>query len=105
MGLFSRPKSLPNLDVYMQMNANVNKFEVARQKILKYHFSGGNSTVEEFVGMEMKVLPRATSWIGRDVGGFALLYQVIRSMPSLFDCDVTAKTSSKTRKRTCLKNV
>ena len=83
----------------LQLNRNNNKAEVARQKILQYHFSGGNTKVEEFVNMKMKVLPQAMSWIGRDVEGFLLLYQVVHSMPTLFDFDSQSKSVSGKRKR------
>ena len=72
-GVGGNDSNLPrDLASHLQLNCNINKFEVARQKILKYHFSTGESNVEEFVGMELEVLPRAMSWIGRENDGLAL---------------------------------
>jgi hypothetical protein len=88
-----------DLASYLRLNENNNKVEVARQKILKHHFSGGESNVEDLVNMELKVLPRGMSWIGRDVDGFLLLYQVIHSMPTLFDSSSRAKSVGGKRKR------
>ena len=66
---------------HLRLNQNDDKAEVARQKILKYHFHNGEKNVEEFVGMELKVLPREISWVGRNVDGLALLYNLLQSMP------------------------
>ena len=94
--------NLPSdLASYLQLNRNYSKAEVARQKILQYHFSNGESNVEEFVGMELEVLPCAMSWIGRENDGLALLYNVLQSMPTMFDFDSDANAVSGKRKRAC----
>jgi len=49
--------------------------------------------------MELKVLPRAMSWIGRDADGLALFYNLLQSMPTLFDFESKAKAVSGKRKR------
>ena len=82
----------------LQLNRSDNKFEVARQKILKYHFSAGQNNIQDIVNMDMKALPRVISWIGRDVDGFSLLYQFVQSAPSLFGCDGKSKAFSGKRK-------
>ena len=62
----------------LRMNQNDDKFEVARQKILRYHFLNGNASIQEFVGMELTVCPHIISWLGRDERGFSLLYQYLQ---------------------------
>jgi len=75
-----------NLALYLSMNDNYNKQEVARQKILQYHFADGEENIEEFVDMELEVIPTAIAWMGRDRTGHSLLYRVVRScLPTLFD--------------------
>ena len=84
----------------LHMNANGNKAEVVRQKILQYHFlSGGDINAEQFIDMEMAVLPHAISWIGRDDIGQPLLYSLFQSMPFLFDSDHKTKSMGDKRKR------
>ena len=90
--------NLPNdLRSSLRLNQNDNKSEVARQKILKCHFSNGESNVEVFVSMDMKVLPHAISWIGRDVDGL-LLYNLLQSMPTTLDSHSRADAVSGKRK-------
>ena len=74
-----------DLESHLRMNENDNKHEVARQKILKYHFADGEENVEEFVEMELAIIPYAIAWMGRDSTGHSLLYNVVRSLPTLFD--------------------
>ena len=85
----------------MRLIQNDDKAEVARQKILKYHFHNREKNAEEFVGMELEVLPRAISWVGRKVDGLALLYNLLQSMPTLFDFESKAKAVNGKRKRPC----
>lgn len=93
-------KYLPSdLVSHLRLNRNEDKAEVARQKILRYHFANGVSNVEDFVGMQIKVLPRAISWIGRDVDGLSLLYNLLQSMPTLLDFDSKANAIRGKRKR------
>ena len=82
-----------DLAPYLRMNENDNKHEVARQKILKYHFADGDENIEEFVGMDIAVIPDTIAWIGRDSAGQSLLYNVVRSLPTLFDSDAKAKAA------------
>ena len=85
----------------LNLNRNTNKVEVTRQKILRYYFlDGGDIRTNEFVDMELNVLPHALTWIGRDLTGNSLLYRVIQNIPSLFDSDAKAKMlREKKRKR------
>ena len=97
----SRLESLPDgLAYFLQLNGNSNKAEVARQKILKYHFlAGGDINIQEFVAMEMKVLPHAIAWIGRDDAGNSLLYNFFHGRPSLFELGDNSKATTTKRKR------
>lgn len=76
---------------YLELNNDDNKREVARQKILRYHFSNGEDNIEEFVDMDVTVIPHALAWMCRNGGGRSLLYNVLRSLPTLFDSDANAK--------------
>jgi hypothetical protein len=68
------------------MNSScTNKSVVARDKILKYHFTDVDNCVHIFGPMEVTVLPTALSWIGRGQLGFPLMYNFLRSMPWLIE--------------------
>lgn len=70
----------------LEMNHNEDKAEVARQKILKHHFSGWSSTnVHVFTRMPEAVMPFAVGWIGRNNLGYSLMFNVVRDLPHLFD--------------------
>jgi hypothetical protein len=70
----------------LEMNHNEDKAEVARQKILKHHFSGGSSTnVHVFTRMPDAVMPFAVGWIGRNNLGYSLMFNVVRDLPHLSD--------------------
>jgi hypothetical protein len=70
----------------MQMNKNErNKSEVARQKILKYHFAWGDKNIHEICCMPLAHMPVALGWIGRSNHGLSLMYNVVRELPILFD--------------------
>ena len=73
------------LSSYLKLNRNGNKAEVARQKIIRYHFTNGEDNMQEFADMELGLLPHALGWMCRNDTGLSLLYQLVRSMPSLFD--------------------
>ena len=92
------------------LNRNKDKVEVARQKILQTHFSDDDtSNNQEFLDMDLEVMPAAISWIGRptrvdwngtNVSGLSLLYNLVRKMPDLIDTSAqkkqaTAKSKSK----------
>ena len=78
----------------LRMNENDNKSEVVRQKIIKYHFLNGDLNMEELVDMEMNVLPKVMSWVGRDGHGFTLFYKLLQNTPSVFDFDRKARAGS-----------
>ena len=79
------PDYLPeDLEELMQMNQNKDKAAVTREKLLRYHFQKDRrNRLQEFLDMEMCMLPHAISWIGRDDIGATLQYQLLRSLPSL----------------------
>jgi len=87
---------VPNdINAYLELNKNENKAEVARQKIIRYHFLNGDSNIDKFVNMELNELPQVISWTGRNDVGLSLLYKLCRSMPALFDSDSKAKAGAK----------
>jgi hypothetical protein len=67
----------------LRMNTGRNKASVVREKIIKYHFNDVENCAQVFGSMEMKLLPTALSWIGRDNHGYSLMYNFSRSMPWL----------------------
>ena len=73
---------LPNdLVSLLDMNRNNTKAETARQKILEYHLLRDGVNVEAFVDMDVKVLPLAMAWIGRDRTGFQVLFRLLQNAP------------------------
>jgi hypothetical protein len=71
----------------LQINRDCNVSQAARLKIIKTHFSGRNIITTPFTAMELKVLPNAISWMGRECGISDLLFAFVRSMPSLCDTE------------------
>ena len=70
----------------LQMNrSETNKAEVARKKILKYHFAEGGTNKYNFSRMPLTSMPVAIEWIGRHRSELSLMYNVIRELPMLFD--------------------
>jgi len=69
----------------LRLNRNGNKKEVVRQKIILSHFQGENINLREFLDMELKVMPCAIAWVGKDTLGCSLLYQLVRARISLID--------------------
>ena len=57
----------------LKLNKNEDKTEVARQKILQTHFSGSGdddtSRMQEFLDMELEMMPAAIAWMGRPTHG------------------------------------
>ena len=104
-----RHNDLPDdLVSYLVINENQNKTEVARQKILQTHFSDIDTSNQEFIDMELEVMPTVIEWIGRptpigwrgkSVSGLSLLYKIMRKLPDLFDPNVMKKPSMGKRKR------
>ena len=83
---------------YLELNKKFNKFEVARRKIIQYYFINGEDNMQEFVDMELGLLPHAMRWTGRNYIGHSLLYQLVRSLPSLFDYE-SMRAAVRKRKR------
>ena len=97
-----------NLVSLLELNRNKDKVEVARQKILQTHFSG-TTNFQEFLDMELEIMPTAISWIGRlvpqdwkgtNISGLSLLYNIMQRVPDLFDSSAQKKMKkSDTAKR------
>jgi hypothetical protein len=80
----------------LQINRDNSVSQAARLKIIKTHFSGSNINTTPFTVMELKVLPNAISWMGRECGISEisdLLFAFVRSMSSL------CNTKSRCKKR------
>ena len=72
----------------LKMNAkHDDKKALARQKIIANHFSASKIDTCAFSVMPVPLLPHAIDWIGRDLLGFSLMYQVSRAVlvPKLFE--------------------
>lgn len=72
-------------DSLLQMNANENKSEVIRQKILQCYFLDGDANVQELEDMELNVFPQVICWLGRDSIGLPVLFQLLKGSPLLFN--------------------
>ena len=105
---------------YLDLNEKKDKAEVARQKILKYHFSNSDtSKIQEFLDKEIEVIPSAIAWMGRPthadwngigtpipmgrkgapIPGLSLMFNLTRRMPDLFDSSAQKKPGEAKRKR------
>jgi hypothetical protein len=71
----------------LQINRDYSVSQAARLKIIKTHFNGSNINTTPFAVMELKILPTAISWMGRECGSEIsdLLFAFVRSMSSLCD--------------------
>ena len=98
---FAKDATPKDIASYLKLNENDDKVEVARQKILQYHFVNGTSNIEEFVDMECGELPRALAWVGRNNTGRSLLYKMCQSMPSIFDTKSKTNVTGAKRKYGC----
>lgn len=88
------------LRLLLGLNRNNTKREAARQKILQFHICKNNGAdLEAFVGMELNVLPVAMAWIGRDDVGRSAIYQLCRTLPSLFSTNGKQGSAGLKRKR------
>jgi len=105
-------KNLPSdLISSIELNKNKDKVEVARQKILQTHFhfsDDDTSNMQEFLDMELQVMPTVVEWIGRptpigwrgsSMTGLSMMYKLVRKMPDLFDSNAQKKLSAGKRKR------
>ena len=69
----------------LDMNRNEDKSEVARQKILKYHFTRGSGDLHVFASMPDSLMPFVLGWIERNTIGATLMFEVVRGFPVLFN--------------------
>jgi hypothetical protein len=83
----------------LEMNKYDDKVEVARQKILKYHFSGGSGDLHVFDTMSETLMPHAIAWIGRNRIGSTLMFNFVRGFPVLFNISHESTSEMKKRKR------
>ena len=74
----TQQSQLPSdLRFFLQLNGENTLREAARRKIIKVHFSGEFS-MQPFVNLDLKALPRAIAWMAKDEYGRSLLYQFVR---------------------------
>ena len=112
--------NLPDaLVLYLALNENEDKVEVARQKILQTHFpteDNDTSNMQEFLDMELEMMPTAIAWMGRpthnhrddaNVSGLSTMFNLMRRLPDLFDSSprTQKKQSTGKRKRDVLQQV
>ena len=106
--IWTRPQGYSDYDMpdyilpLLQMNRIKDKSQVARLKIIKYHFyeEGDDSDTAYQIGvfahMPEIMMPFALEWIGREIfaglhilenrnHAFTLMYRIVRGMPMLFD--------------------
>mmetsp|Transcript_12219 Transcript_12219/g.21980 ORF Transcript_12219/g.21980 Transcript_12219/m.21980 type:complete len:654 (+) Transcript_12219:170-2131(+) len=89
-----------DLDDLLQLNQIGNKKDVSREKILRYHFQDGKTNIQELIDMNSNILHHAISWSCTNVTGHTLLYNFLRSLPSLVaSVNIIANTSGAKRKR------
>ena len=78
----------PELRCLFELNKNMDKAAVAREKILDRHFFSGGETnkVQVFDQMPRATLPYSLEWIGRGntCRGFSLLFTLVKEFPLLF---------------------
>ena len=109
--IFSGGDNNDELKSCSDLNRNRDKVEVARQKILQSHFSTEDdmaTNIQEFLDMELEVMPTAIAWIGRptpvkwrgtNVSGLSLMFNLTRKIPDLFDSNAHKKPLAAKRKR------
>jgi hypothetical protein len=87
-----------HLETLFIINWNYNSRQAARHKIIMSHFSGSDIDLQPFVTMDRRILPFSFAWITmgeeEETGteewpgwsdGHSLLYQFIRSVPTLLE--------------------
>ena len=108
----------PELEYSLSLNEEFVSSYCARLKIFKVHFTSGREekNLMPFYDMQMELLPHAISWIGDacDAGGLnagntkmrkdmidsaTLMYQLVRSMPTLFEADVKMKRKRSSQRK------
>jgi len=99
---------------YLKLNKNKDKVEVARQKILHTHFSDDDSSnMQEFLDMELEVIPTAISWMGKptnvdwrgeNVSGLSLMFNLMRRVPDLFDSSTQKKKPSTVKRKSVMRS-
>ena len=92
-----QPTDLANI---LELNQNEDKEVVARRKIIWYHFKNGEDNVQEFVDMKLNVIPHVIDWMGREnMNGRSILYQLTKTMPTLFERLGTTTNGNETQTR------
>jgi hypothetical protein len=94
----NREEGIPeDIVTLLRMNKNDDKAEVAHQKILKHHFSGGDAGMGS-TGVPKTLLPSVIEWMGRYKHGYSAIHNLVRGMPTLFGVSENSQAGMK-RKR------
>ena len=82
-------------DIPMFRTYHTSEYKAALHKIIHFYFKKGEANMKDLLDMELNIMVHAIARIGSaaggDYGGRKLLYQLIRSVPSLFDVSSNMK--------------
>lgn len=81
------------LKMMLFMNEDTNKADVARSKILDYHLTDNNASIDGVFGhMAAPIIPTALSWIGRDRNEYSMMVHLLQCMPWLLESAAKSNT-------------
>ena len=87
-----------HLSSLFHINRDHGKFEAARRKIIKVHFSGTESSnMQPFVDMELEVFPLIIAWMAKDGYGKSLLFQFLCNNSFMFEVSQGTNTETEGR--------
>jgi hypothetical protein len=101
---FTADDDMPlELQFLLQMNRNPNKAAVARRKIINVHFDLESSTQKlHGLNLVLEGMPHLLSWLGKESSELALMYDFVRSTPSLFEQGCTSAVPGRKRMKLSL---
>lgn len=85
--LYSGERPPHELDALLKMNENEDKLEVAHSKVVVNHSARSFELLSVEMGdfEQQKLLPSTMAWLCRDKTGQSHVYEIIRSMPHVFE--------------------
>jgi hypothetical protein len=81
--------------VVLKANEHTNKADVARWKIVARHFNDVDGSIRIFDSMSAPMLPNALSLFCRDRYRYAMVYQLLQSMPWLIESAAKVQSNSR----------
>ena len=93
------------IEMFLSMNQNQNKAEVARLKIMKHHFPRGEINAPVFASMVESAMPHAIEWIVRSNDHtlsnleLTVMYNFVQNFPELFDTHGGSQSSPAKRRK------